>query len=42
MCIIVKLNFKISRASMSPDLPSILAPSALDSISAGLAITNGQ
>ena len=36
MCTLEKLNFKISRGSMPPDPPSILAPSALDTISAGL------
>ena len=42
MCILVKLNFKISRGSMPPDSPSVLVPSVLDPFSAGLAITNGQ
>ena len=38
MCILKQLNFKISRGSMSPDPPSVLAPSALDHISAGLTL----
>ena len=32
MCTLEKLNFKISRGSMPPDPPSILAPWALDII----------
>ena len=36
MCIVEKLNFKISRGSMPSDPPSELAPSALDPFSAGL------
>ena len=35
MCTLEKLNFKISRGSMPPDPPSLLAPSALDAIWAG-------
>ena len=38
MCTLEKLNFKISRGSMPPDPPSVLAPSALDSIFAGLTL----
>ena len=36
MCTFEKLNFKISRGSMPPDPPSLLAPSVLDTIWAGL------
>ena len=35
MCVLEKLNFKIFRGSMSPDSPSVLAPPALDPLSAG-------
>ena len=35
MCILEKLNFKISRGSMPPDPPSLLAPSAVQPILAG-------
>ena len=35
MCILEKLNFKIFRGYMPPDLPSVLAPSAFDPILAG-------
>ena len=35
MCVLEKLNFKISRGSMSPDPPSELAPPVLDPLSAG-------
>ena len=38
MCILEKLNFKIPRGSMPPNPPSVLAPSALDPISAGLSL----
>ena len=38
MCPLEKLNFKISRGSMPSDPPSVLAPSALDSIFAGLTL----
>ena len=38
MRILEKLNFKISRGNMPPDPPSILAPSALDTIWAGLTL----
>ena len=38
MCTLEKLNFKISRGTMPSDLPSLLAPSALDTIWAGLAL----
>ena len=38
MCILGKLNFKISRGTMPPDPPSVLAPSALDAIFVGLTI----
>ena len=34
MCVLEKLNFKISRGSMPPDPPSVLAPPVLDSLSA--------
>ena len=36
MCTLEKLNFKISRGSMPLDPPSVVAPSALDTIFAGL------
>ena len=36
MCILEKLNFKISRGSMPPDPPNLLTPSALDTIWVGL------
>ena len=36
MCIFGKQNFKISRGIMPPDSPSVLAPSALDTIFTGL------
>ena len=35
MCVLEKLNFKISRGSMPPDPPGVLAPPALYPISAG-------
>ena len=38
MCILEKLNFKISRGSMPPDPPTVLVPSALDTIFAGLTL----
>ena len=38
MCTIEKLNFKISRGSMPPDPPSVLVPSALNTILAGLTL----
>ena len=38
MCTLEKLNFKISRGSMPPDPPSILASSALDTIWAGITL----
>ena len=38
MCILEKLNFKISRGSMPPDPPSLLEPSALNTIFAGLTL----
>ena len=38
MYILEKLNFKISRGSMPPDPPSVLAPLALDPIFAGLTL----
>ena len=38
MCTLEKLNFKIPRETMPPDPPSVLAPSALDSIFAGLTL----
>ena len=38
MCTLEKLNFKISRGSMPPDPPSLLAPSALKTIWAGLTL----
>ena len=34
MCVLEKLNFKISRGSMTPDPPSVLAPPVLDPLSA--------
>ena len=34
MCVLEKLNFKISRRSMPPDPPSVLAPPVLDPLSA--------
>ena len=34
MCILEKLNFKISRGSMPPDPPSVLVPPAPDPLSA--------
>ena len=34
MCVLEKLNFKISRGSMPPDTPSVLTPSVLDPLSA--------
>ena len=36
MCILEKLNFKISRGSMHPDPPSVLAPLALNTTFARL------
>ena len=38
MCTLEKLNFKIFRGSMPRDLPSLLAPSALDTIWAQLTL----
>ena len=38
MCILEKLNFKISQGSMPPDPPSVLAPLALDPIFVELAL----
>ena len=38
MCILEKLNFKISRGSMPPDPPSVQAPKALDNFFAGLTL----
>ena len=35
MCVLEKLNFKISRGSMPPDPPSVFAPPVLDPLSAG-------
>ena len=35
MCVLERLNFKISRGSMPPDPPSVLAPPVLDPLSAG-------
>ena len=35
MCVLEKLNFKISRGSMPPDPPTVLAPPVLDPLSAG-------
>ena len=35
MCVLEKLNFKISRGSMPPDPPSVPVPPALDPLSAG-------
>ena len=35
MCVIEKLNFKISQGSMPLDPPSVLAPPVLDPLSAG-------
>ena len=37
MCVLEKLNFKISRGTIPPDPPSVLvlAPPALDPLSAG-------
>ena len=34
MCVLEKLNFKISRGSMPPDPHSVLAPPVLDPLSA--------
>ena len=42
MCILEKLNFKISRGSMPPEPPSVLAPAALDPIIAGPTMGNSQ
>ena len=36
MCILEKLNFKISRGTMPPDPPSLIVSSAPDTIWAGL------
>ena len=38
MCTFEKQNFNISRGSMPPDPPSVLVPSALDTIFAGLTL----
>ena len=38
MCTLEKLNFKISRGTIPPDPPSLLAPSALDTIWPGLTL----
>ena len=35
MCVLEKLNFKISRGSVPPDPPSVLAPPVIDPLSAG-------
>ena len=35
MCVLEKLNFKISRGCIPPDPPSVLAPSAFDPLSRG-------
>ena len=35
MCILEKLNFKISRGTMPPDPPTVFAPPVLDPLSAG-------
>ena len=35
MCVLEKLNFKISRGGMPPDPPSVLAPLLLDPLLAG-------
>ena len=35
MCVLEKLNFKISRGSMPPDPRSVLVPPVLDPLSAG-------
>ena len=35
MCVLEKLNFKISRGSMPPDPPRVLMPPVLDPLSAG-------
>ena len=35
MCVLEKVNFKISRGSMSPEPLSVLAPPVLDPLSAG-------
>ena len=42
MCILEKLNFKISRGSMPPDPPNVIAPSPLDPIFAMLTMGNSQ
>ena len=38
MCILEKLNFKISRGSIPPDLPSVFAPLLLDPVFDGLTL----
>ena len=38
MCVLEKLNFKISRRSMPPDHPSVLAPPMPDPLSAELTL----
>ena len=35
MCVLEKLDFKISRGTIPPDPPSVLAPPVLDPLSAG-------
>ena len=35
MCVLQKLNFKISRGSIPPDPPSVLVPPVLDPLWAG-------
>ena len=42
MCILEKLNFKISGGSMPPDPPSVLAPSALVPSFAGPTMGNSH
>ena len=42
MCILEKLNFKISPGSTPPDPTRVIAPSALDTIFARLTMGNSQ
>ena len=42
MCVLEKLNFKISRGSMPPDPPSVFAPPVLDPLSAGSTLNRFQ
>ena len=35
MCVLEKLNFKISRGGVPPDSPSVLAPPVFDPLLAG-------